>query len=252
MSPLVADLVALGWYPKEAQLVGLELAPSALTATGNASQANAYALDKNVSTFGTVTSTTNSVKLPKAAAVANGYYIIRNTDAVDAINLYPFLADTINALGANVAISVPGGAAAIATKISSAGWFVELSSVTPPSWITYTPTVTPGGTMTYTGTTITGRYLVDYARRWCQIEVSADGTTGGTANSQFTVSLPVTATTAGTPVGVAVIDPTYAGFGVAGAGILTDVTTLRVQHYNAQAYGLGAARGFVVSGGYRI
>jgi hypothetical protein len=101
-------LMAAGMAAGLAQMVGQEFA-GALTATGT-TQANALNIaSSDVSIFTTVAAGTGAV-LPLAEAqppqvVYNG--------GVSALLVYPAGTETINALGASTAISVPAGKSAV-------------------------------------------------------------------------------------------------------------------------------------------
>lgn len=119
--PLVTDL---NYFFDEAQakFLGCTAALS-LTATGNNSQADAYALTENYNQFTTVTGAANSAKLMDAESAAyNGCVFVRNDDSADNLNLFPASGDSFNALSANAAIVVPFGCAAFLVKVSITQW----------------------------------------------------------------------------------------------------------------------------------
>jgi hypothetical protein len=60
-------------------------------------------------------------------------------------------------------------------------------------WTTYTPTYGASGSMTYTSvTTSIARYTLNPFNKVCTVRLYFNGTTGGTASNQITVSLPFT------------------------------------------------------------
>lgn len=153
MAPSVADLVAVSFLPKDAQLLGVDFGDS-LTATGSNSQANAYQLERNVNRFTTVTSVANSAKLPKAESIANGIVIVRNDDSADLLYLFPYSGDSINALASNIAIEVLPGSVATAYKISSTKWIVTIDSGASGSGVPV------GATEMYLGTSAPAGWLL--------------------------------------------------------------------------------------------
>lgn len=121
MSALVSSLVQIRMTPKQAEHLGVDVANS-LTATGASSQSTAYALTANVNRFTTVTSTNNSTALPQALRIANGMVVVRNDDAVDVLQIFPFLGDSINSLAANLPIYLLPGATAYFERLSDTSW----------------------------------------------------------------------------------------------------------------------------------
>jgi hypothetical protein len=75
-----------------------------ITATASGGQAAAYQLTKAMSRVTTVATAADSVKLPMALAGASG--VVANAAAANAMNVFPFSGDAINALSANTALSV--------------------------------------------------------------------------------------------------------------------------------------------------
>jgi hypothetical protein len=72
---------------------------TAITATGNASQANAFPLTAAVNIVSTVTATTNSVRLPNVGQ-AGAVIVVKNTDSTDSLNVYPHGTAAAKALAA--------------------------------------------------------------------------------------------------------------------------------------------------------
>jgi hypothetical protein len=79
----------------------------ALTAHAGGGQANALQLAAGINRITVVATAGDSVKLPLAAA--GGTVTVINADSTDSLNVFPFLGDTINALGANAAFALAAG-----------------------------------------------------------------------------------------------------------------------------------------------
>lgn len=119
-------------------------------------------------------------------------------------------------------------------------------------WNDWTPSYSAGGSMTYTSvTTNIARYK--RFRDYVLFQIRALGTTGGVADTNLRFSLPVIAknvTTAYNNVAGWVDDGgSVCGFGTTNLG---DGATMAVYRYDLGSYGLGANRGFSISGLYEI
>lgn len=79
----------------------------ALTAHAGGTQAAALQLAAGINRVTVVATAGDSVKLPLAAAGVSVTVI--NADSTDSLNVFPFLGDTINALGANAAFALAAG-----------------------------------------------------------------------------------------------------------------------------------------------
>lgn len=132
--------VGLSWL--QALHLG-ETYATALTATGNASQSNAYQLDSSVSSFSTVTAAANSAKLPSIALSPRSSYWVINKDAADTLNVFPASGESINDLAADLSVTVAPGESRLFIKFSSSAWH----SVTYPL-VSDGNNVTLGGDLT--------------------------------------------------------------------------------------------------------
>jgi len=122
--PRVTDLVEVGLSPLQAKHLGAQPINgdfNNLSATGNASQVNAYQIEANYNIFGTVGASTNSAKLPKAESDPHGVYFILNSGA-NALNLYPAVNNSFNDLAVNTAISIPVNGGVILVKQNITSW----------------------------------------------------------------------------------------------------------------------------------
>ena len=122
--PRVTDLVEVGLSPLQAKHLGAQPINgdfNNLSATGNASQVNAYQIEANYNIFGTVGASTNSAKLPKAESDPHGVYFILNSGA-NALNLYPAVNNSFNDLAVNTAISIPVNGGVILVKQTITSW----------------------------------------------------------------------------------------------------------------------------------
>jgi hypothetical protein len=95
---------------------------AAVSAAG-ATQGTATALVSNINNVTVVAAGANGVRLP--TAVAGMRILVRNSDAADALNIYPATGGAINALAANAAFSL------------AAGLTIELVATTATQWFTF-------------------------------------------------------------------------------------------------------------------
>jgi sugar lactone lactonase YvrE len=96
---------------------------SAAVSAAGATQATATALVSNINNVTVVAAAANGVRLP--TAVAGMRILVRNSDALDTLNIYPATGGQINALGANTASTLV------------AGLTVELMATTTTQWYTF-------------------------------------------------------------------------------------------------------------------
>lgn len=90
-----------------------------ITAFATGGQTNATALTIGYNEITTVATAGDSVKLPTASV--NLTVIVKNEGAAS-LDVFPFLADTINDGAANLAISIAPGATVVFTAINSTNW----------------------------------------------------------------------------------------------------------------------------------
>jgi len=107
-----------------------------------------------------------------------------------------------------------------------------------PQWFNWTPTYNALGDMTYTSvTTEIAKLRVDKAT--ITLIVFAEGTTGGTASSGISVSLPVNSTERWIGTGAICVDSSYmSGFAVISSGLVN----VQVYKYDQSNWGLGTLR----------
>jgi hypothetical protein len=96
---------------------------SAAVSAAGATQATATALVANINNVTVVAAGANGVRLP--TAVAGMRILVRNSDALDTLNIYPATGGQINALGANAASTL------------AAGMTIELMATTATQWFTF-------------------------------------------------------------------------------------------------------------------
>lgn len=106
--PLVSKLAELLMPTLMAQHVGYDT-EAGITATGNTSQANGYAITAAINQVSTVTPTANSATLPVLTSYAHGMIFIFNDDSTDTLYVYPATGEQINQLGANNGVTVTAG-----------------------------------------------------------------------------------------------------------------------------------------------
>ncbi len=98
-----------------------------ITALAGGGQTNATALMRHKINRVTVVATAaDSVMLPKAD-VLGGTLIVINATA-NSMNVYPFLGDNINALGANAAFAVAAGKSVLFVSPVAGTWYGNLSA----------------------------------------------------------------------------------------------------------------------------
>jgi hypothetical protein len=91
-----------------------------LTAHAGGGQAAALQLVQGINRVTVVATAGDSVKLPAAAAGVTVTVI--NADSTDSMNVFPFLGDAINALGANAAFALAAGKS-VTFSAAGAGFF---------------------------------------------------------------------------------------------------------------------------------
>jgi hypothetical protein len=96
---------------------------SAAVSAAGATQGTATALVSNINNVTVVAAAANGVRLP--TAVAGMRILVRNSDALDTLNIYPATGAQINALGANAASTL------------IAGLTIELMATTTTQWYTF-------------------------------------------------------------------------------------------------------------------
>lgn len=96
---------------------------SAAVSAAGATQATATALVSNINNVTVVAAAADGVRLP--TAVAGMRILIRNSDALDTLKIYPATGGQINALGANTASTLV------------AGMTIELMATTATQWYTF-------------------------------------------------------------------------------------------------------------------
>jgi hypothetical protein len=96
---------------------------SAAVSAAGATQATATALVSNINNVTVMAAAADGVRLP--TAVAGMRILVRNSDAADALKIYPATGGTINALAANAAYSL------------SIGTTIELMATTATQWYTF-------------------------------------------------------------------------------------------------------------------
>lgn len=117
------------------------------------------------------------------------------------------------------------------------------------TWTAWTPTLGATGSMTWTSTAINfAKYI--QCGKLIIFAVVAGGTTGGSASSGLTFTLPVTASaTWASNTGLAAANVIDGGSSIAGV-CLTTTAVGTVTRYDAGNYGLGAGRTIRVVGAY--
>jgi len=116
----IQDLMQVGFNPIQAKHLGFDYA-GGLSATGNASQANAYAIANNSVHFTTVGAAANSARLPVLVGSALSMYFIRN-DGANGLNVFPAVGESINSLAANISYPILAGSGAMFIKVSDTQW----------------------------------------------------------------------------------------------------------------------------------
>lgn len=120
-------------------------------------------------------------------------------------------------------------------------------------WATWTPTLSASGSLTFTSTSINKAV---YQRHGTEVRfcLNVTGTTGGSTDIALQATLPIGADlTDAYALSCAIFDATYSGTFNSGGALITggSSNTISARHYNNQNWGLGAARGFSVSGVYK-
>jgi hypothetical protein len=119
--PTVSALMAAGMPPAQANMLGTGPATGATPA--GASQGTATQLTSPTTTLGTASAA--GVILPSAAGQPT--YVVYNNSG-NAQNVYPAVGETINALTANTAVSVPSAKAASFEPSGHKSWFANISA----------------------------------------------------------------------------------------------------------------------------
>ena len=118
---MVLAIKYLGFNEAQQRHLGFT-AERGITAAGNASQANAYQLTADINGVAVVTPTNNSVKVPKAESHAYGQVFVRNNDAADSLNVYPYDGDEFGVLGMNIPIALAPGESLLLWKMAATAW----------------------------------------------------------------------------------------------------------------------------------
>lgn len=118
--PKLATMVAGGLWPEMARAVNVGEQSLALTSAGT-TQADAYAITKDFSWFGTVASSSGAV-LPDTAEVGDVFMGV-NAGA-NALSLYPPVGGNANGNTTNAAVSVASKKMFKAAKITATDWAV--------------------------------------------------------------------------------------------------------------------------------
>lgn len=114
-------LVGLGVTAELAARIG-DKRVSGIAATGNSSQANAYAIRGSANIFSTVTTgSADSARLPTKAAYPNDDIYIINQGA-GTLQVYPHVGGQINAVAVNGALAITTGGAAHFKRMSNTVW----------------------------------------------------------------------------------------------------------------------------------
>lgn len=120
MTALTSDLVGIGLTSQQAKMLG-DTQVNNIAANGT-TQGTATAITASINH---VTSSTlgvnDGVILPLAASTPYSWIMIRNSDAIDVINVWPAVGDAINSL-VNTPVGVNAGTGKIFCKINSVGW----------------------------------------------------------------------------------------------------------------------------------
>lgn len=119
-----------------------------------------------------------------------------------------------------------------------------------PVWFSYTPTYGGEGSMTFTETTSQIKRFCLHGKH-CILDLSSGGTTGGSASTYITATLPIACTSATANVyggGAFAYDTAFIG------GFWTNVnaTTIGIHKYNNANWGIGVGMYFAVNMSYEI
>lgn len=119
-----------------------------------------------------------------------------------------------------------------------------------PAYFNWNPSYSAEGSMTFSSvTTNFARYSL--IGRTLNFEISADGTTGGTASAGIIFSLPVTPRNASS--GKYIIGPVFLDDAGYQSGVMfASSSTMAVRKYNNANYGLGSGRDFHARGSYEV
>lgn len=120
------------------------------------------------------------------------------------------------------------------------------TSTFPATWSSWTPTYSASGSMTFTTvTTQYGRYL--QIGKLVFFQLWASGTTGGTANTTISATLPIAAAaTVTVPIAATVFDATYS----LGLAFATNAGVVDVSKSAGGNWALGASKSIFVGGFY--
>lgn len=144
--PITQSSVLKKGTPAQAATYVVTTMPSqnALTALAAGGQTGATALIPGLNRVTVVATAGDSVKLPASTA---GMFVIVHTAAVLAPDVFPFLGDAINGLGANNALRQPANTTAVYHCEVAGTWNVQL----PVRGAKYTKNVTSGATTAAAG-----------------------------------------------------------------------------------------------------
>jgi len=142
------------------------------------------------------------------------------------------VADTVLTIAVNTDYVVTNAA------ISANYYSHQVNPMGYPTWFNYTPTYGASGSMTWTSVTANpAKFKIN--GKSCTVVISASGTTGGTASTVLTVTLPVTPDNTTYRVGGSVDD----GVGYPGwFGNYASIGTIYCSRWDNGNFGLGAGR----------
>lgn len=150
---------------------------------------------------------------------------------------------TSSSFSTNTTVNFTGGTDyTLANSAISANYYsYQANPQGYPTWFNYTPTLSAASPMTYTSTSVNNaRFRVN--GQACHVFVDFTGTTGGTASSSLSFSLPVTIgfTNSNQPSGFSNLGD--GGNQIAGFTVWSSSTVLLVRKYDGSNFGLGSNR----------
>ena len=122
----------------------------------------------------------------------------------------------------------------------------DIASLIAQDWTSWTPTLGATGSMTYTSTTVQKAQYVQLGEKVIY-EIKVVGTTGGTANTGLTFTLPVNAASESFTHGFAVMFISDASQTTKLGYVFIDSsqqTTATIRNSTDDNWGLGTVRGF--------
>lgn len=115
---LVSDLVG-AFDGRQASLIGDTYA-DAVAATGE-TQGTAFQLSATFNNVTTTDETNLGVKLPAIKSYKGSIVMVKN-NAADTITIYPYTGEKINALEANIGVTLASGSIMVLYKVSTTKW----------------------------------------------------------------------------------------------------------------------------------